>query len=151
MSIPATVIGRELPVAEITIERGRVQQFVRAVDESDPIFSDLVAARRGGHPDLPVPPTFLFCADLDVFDPLGLLGALGVDLHRVLHGEQSFVYHAPVHAGETLIMRGRFSDLYTKKGGLLEFLVKQTMVSRPDGTLVAELTSTFVVKNPEAG
>lgn len=151
MPINPEVIGRELPVATIEIERGRVRFFASAIGETDPVYLNLTAAREAGHPDLPVPPTFLFSVDLEAHDSIALLTDLGVDLRRVLHGEQSFTYHQPVYAGETLTVRPRISDVYTKKGGALEFVVKQTTLSRADGAVVADLTSTLVVQNPGAG
>jgi acyl dehydratase len=150
MLIPIEAIGRELPSADVTIERGRVRFFAEVIGEIDPVYSDLEVAQAAGHPDLPVPPTFLFSLELDVSDPFVMLTEFGVDLRQVLHGEQSFTYHLPVHAGETLTVQPRIVDVYSKKAGALEFLVKQTNLSRLDGTLVAELSSTLVVRNPEA-
>ncbi|NIK61453.1 MaoC family dehydratase N-terminal domain-containing protein [Kribbella shirazensis] len=150
MLISTDVIGRQLAVADVTIDRGRVRRFALAIGETDPVFSELEAARKAGYPDLPVPPTFLFCADLEICEPLTMLANLGADVRQVLHGEQSFVYFAPVHAGETVTLRAHIADVYTRKGGRLEFLTRETTVSRGDGTTVAELSSTLVVKNPEA-
>ena len=146
MAISPDVIGRELPAVAVDVERGRLRFFAAAIGETDPVFSDLAAARAAGHPDLPVPPTFLFGLDLEASDLTALLAGLGVDLRRVLHGEQSFTYHSPAHAGETLTFAPRIADVYSRKGGALEFLVKETAVSRAGGTAVAELRSTIVVR-----
>jgi hypothetical protein len=146
VAISPDVIGRELPVVDVDVERGRLRFFAAAIGETDPVFSDLAAARAAGHPDLPVPPTFLFGLDLEASDLTALLAGLGVDLRRVLHGEQSFTYHSVAHAGDTLTIAPRIADVYSRKGGALEFLVKETAVSRSDGTAVAELRSTIVVR-----
>jgi hypothetical protein len=42
------------------------------------------------------------------------------------------------------------TDVYEKKGGQLEFLVCETVVSRPGGELVATLAETIVVRHPAA-
>src|SRR5262249_18262287 len=39
-------IGYELPPSELVIERGRLQFFARSIRETDPIYTDLGAARR---------------------------------------------------------------------------------------------------------
>jgi hypothetical protein len=39
-------------------------------------------------------------------------------------------------------------DVYARRGGALELLVKQTGISR-DGDLVAQAQSVIVVRNPE--
>jgi acyl dehydratase len=145
-----TEAARRLPLDPITVqvERGRLRFFASATGQTDPVYTDLDAAMQAGHPDLPVPPTFFFSLELEAPDPFGYLAALDVDLRRVLHGEQSFTYHRPAHAGDTLTLQPRIVDIYSKKGGALEFLVKQTDITR-DGQLVAEAQSVIAVRNPE--
>lgn len=132
-----------------TLERGRLQFFAAVIGETDPIYSDVAAARKAGYPDLLVPPTFLFGLELAVAEPFGYLAELGFDLRWVLHGEQSFTYHGLVYAGETVTLQPRIVDAYSKKGGALDFIVKRTEITR--GTaLVAEATSVTVVRHPGA-
>lgn len=140
----------EFPPITVDVERGRLRSFAHAIGETDPAYSDVDAAKHAGHPDLPVPPTFYFSLELESPDPLGYLDGLGVDLRRVLHGEQSFTYHRLAHAGDTLTLRPRIVDAYSKKGGAMEFLVKQTDITRGD-ELVAEATTVIIVRNPEVG
>ncbi|ODU07478.1 MAG: acyl dehydratase [Pseudonocardia sp. SCN 72-86] len=127
----------------VTVERGRLAFFAKATGQADPVYSDVEAAKAAGHPDLPVPPTFLFGLEMEVPEPFGWLTGLGVDLRHVLHGEQSFTYHSLAHAGDTLTLRSRVTDAYTKK--TLDFLVKETEVRR-GGEPVAEARTTIVVK-----
>lgn len=132
----------------VTVERGRLRFFAKAIGEPDAVYFDVAAAQRAGHPDLPVPPTFFFSLELERPEPFGYIDELGIDLRRVLHGEQSFTYHSLAYAGDTLIVRPRIVDVSSKKGGAMEFLVKRTDITR-DGELVAEATSTIIVRNPE--
>ncbi len=150
MPVDPSVIGRELPACSLAVDAGRLQFFAKATGQTDPVYVDTVAAAAAGHPDLPVPPSFLFGIELEQADPFGWLAELGVDLRRVLHGEQSFTYHSMAHAGDTLTATPRIKDVYSKKGGALEFIVKESTVTRADGSLVAETTSVIVVQNPEA-
>ena len=66
-------------------------------------------ANAAGHRDLPVPPSFLFGIELERHDPFEWLAGVGVDLRRVLHGEQSFTYHsqavAGIYAGANEVMK----------------------------------------------
>lgn len=148
MAIDKATIGTALPPTRLTVERGRLQFFAKAIGETDPVYTDPDAAKAAGHPDIPVPPTFLFSVELEYPDPFAFLASLGVDLRMVLHGEQSFTYHAMAYPGDELIARPRISDVYTKKGGALEFLVKDTAITRADGTPIAELQSVIVIQNP---
>ena len=92
-------IGHELPPHSALVEAGRLRLFAKAIGETDPMFSDEAAARAAGHRGLPAPPTMAFCLDMDVPDPFGYLAEMGVPVQNILHGEQSFTYHAPIHAG----------------------------------------------------
>lgn len=132
------------------VERGRLRFFAETIGLTDPIYFDVDAARLAGHRDLPVPPTFLgHSLELELPNPMDWLAALGGDLTRTTHAEQAFVYHAMAYAGDRLVLHRRIVDVYTKKGGALEFVVKQTDVKR--GTeMLAEVLSTIALRHPEA-
>ncbi|RFC76628.1 MaoC family dehydratase N-terminal domain-containing protein [Streptomyces sp. AcE210] len=150
MPIDPGAIGTELPELTVDVERGRLRFFAKAIGESDPVYADVEAAKAAGHRDLPVPPTFFFCLEMErPADHPNLVELLGIDIRHVLHGEQGFTYHAPVHAGDRLTLRTKITDVYSKKGGALEFVVRSTEITR-SGELVAELTNSLVVRSPEA-
>ncbi|MFG2949168.1 MaoC family dehydratase N-terminal domain-containing protein [Streptomyces adustus] len=150
MALDTSFIGKDLGSHSAAVEAGRLRFFAKAIGETDPVYSDTEAAKAAGHRDLPVPPTFLFCLDMERPDPFALLVLLKVDLRFVLHGEQSFTYHRPAYAGDTLTFSSTLSDIYSKAGGALDFIVQSTRVTR-EGELIAELNCTTVVRNPKAG
>ncbi len=141
-----TLKGYQWPESSVDVERGRVAMFAKAIGETDPVYFDVEAARAAGHPDLLAPPTFVFGLDLEHSDTLGVLEANGVDVSSVLHGEQRFTYHRPVHAGDTLSLRAEFTDYFSKKNGALEFLVRRSQLTA-GGELVAEMESVSVIRN----
>ena len=143
-------IGIELPPAPLTLERGRLQFFARAIGEDDPVYRDPEAARAAGHPDLPAPPTFLFAAELDADAAFWLVERLGVPLANILHGEQAFTYRRLVYAGEMICVRTRVADIYAKRGGALEFVVLDSTAVDAAERPVAELRSVWVVRHPES-
>lgn len=147
MPIDRSAIGRELPGGTLLITRSRLRDFAKATGQTDPIYVDLDAAKQAGHRDLPVPPTFVFGVDLTGPDSFSYLDELGIDLRSVLHGEQRFAYHEMAYAGDELTTTGRITDIYDKKGGLLEFVVKDTKVTNQHGALVAEMRGVMVVQN----
>ncbi len=140
-------IGHVLAPIEFAIERGRLRFFAKAIGETDPIYTDLSVARDAGYSDLPAPPTFLFSAELDAGTTFAMLEMLGVDTARILHGEQSFRYFTDVIAGDTVTVRSRISDIYDKKDGALQFVVKQSEVVNHRAEKVAELRAVIVVRN----
>ena len=87
--------------------------------------------------------------ELELPNPLGWLAELGGDLTKTTHAEQEFSYQAMAYAGDSLVLERRIVDVYTKKNGALEFVVKQTDIKRGDQTL-AEIRFVIVLKHPEA-
>jgi hypothetical protein len=150
MTVDESVIGKDLPPITVTVDAGRLRFFAKAIGETNPVFTDLETAKAAGHRDLPVPPTYLFGIELESPDPFTWLAGIGVDLRRVLHGEQSFTYHSTAVAGDVLTATPRIGNVYSKKGGTLEFIEKASTVTRENGDLVAELKTVIVVRNPEA-
>ena len=140
-------IGRKLPPATMEIEKGRLRFFARTIGETDPIYTDEAAAKAAGYRSLPAPPTFIFAAELEAGTVLDALRAMGVNLGRILHGEQQFTYLAPVCAGDTITVASQISDIYDKKNGALEFVVKTSRAVNQHGKLVAELRSVLVCRH----
>jgi acyl dehydratase len=147
-AVDPSVVGRVLPEREVEVERGRLRSFALAIGETDPVYTDVDAARAAGHPDLPVPPTFLFGVGLGrgAEQDFGWIAELGIDIRAVLHGDQTFTYHAPTYAGDVLTLAPRIVDVYSRKGGALQFVVRETAVRRADGTPIADLRETLVVR-----
>ncbi|MFG5779359.1 MaoC family dehydratase N-terminal domain-containing protein [Comamonas sp. J-3] len=140
-------IGHEFRSSEMAIERGRLRFFAKAVGETNPVYTDVEAARAAGYSDLPAPPTFLFAAELDSGAMFERLDAMAIPLGKLLHGEQGFEYFAPVVAGDTVTVRTRVADIYVKKNGALEFVEMLARVSNQRGEHVASLRSLTVVRH----
>jgi acyl dehydratase len=143
--IEQTFIGLRLPPFTTSVDRDRVHRFAIVIGENDPVFHDLTAARAAGYPDIPLPPTLLFSAELDRPGE-GVLELLGVTVERVMHSEQRFTYHAPAHANEELTFATTVTDLYTRLGRT--FLVQETAITR-DGEPVADLRQVLMVSAAE--
>lgn len=140
-------IGHELPVSVIHIDRTRLQFFAKATGDTRAVYTDPIAARAAGFPDLPAPPTFLFAAELDSGASDGLLADLNIPLAKLLHGEQGFTYHRGVFAGDTVTVQSTISDIYAKKNGALEFVVKTSRAHNQHNELVAELRCVLVCRH----
>lgn len=135
----------------VEVERGFLKFFAKATGETNPIYFDEEAARAAGHPDILMPPTYVFSLQLsapaaagDVFDPVA---GLGVDMARVLHGEESFAYHHPIYAGDRLELVTTTTDIYDKKGGALQFIVQDTRCTNAAKVLCVEARQVTVVRH----
>lgn len=140
-------IGRVFGVHTAEVEKGRLRFFAKSIGETNPIYYDEGAARAAGYRSLPAPPTFVFCLDMEKENPFKELDEMGINLGKMLHAEQSFTYHAPICAGDSITIENRVSDIYDKKGGALEFVVQDYTARNQEGTLVAEMRRVLVVRN----
>ena len=94
-----------------------------------------------------MPPTFpiTFRRGPDTGD---LLRELGVDIGRILHGEQEFEHFKPIRPSQTYLCRLRIADIYEKAGksGPMAFIVRETTVTDSDNDIVALMRGTTVVR-----
>jgi acyl dehydratase len=134
----------------VDVEKGFLKFFAQATGETDPVYFDEQAAQAAGYPALPAPPTYLFSLALSAPARRGGLfdteHGLGIDMARVLHGEQSFTYHKPIHAGDRLTLTTTTSDIYARKGGALQFVVQDTQAFDASGVLRIEMRMVTVVR-----
>ena len=140
-------IGHTMPKFSATVEKGRLRFFAKAIGETDPVYTDEAVAQAAGHPGLPVPPTFLFCLEMESPDPAAIRNLLGLDYRRLLHGEQGFTFHRMAYAGDVLRFEQRIEDIYDKKGGALDFVLRKTRVTNQRGEHVADLRTVTVQRN----
>ena len=140
-------IGLETAPRSIAVEAGQLRFFARATGEKNPAYFDEAAARAAGHPALPAPPTFLFCLGSLAPEREDVMARLGVDMGRVLHGEQSFTYGQPIHAGDVITLKTRIADIYDKRGGMLDFIVQDTDATNQRGEPVGSTRTVIVVRN----
>jgi acyl dehydratase len=143
-------IGREYP-ASATYEVGRehIRRFAEAIGDLNPAYLDADAAKALGHRDVVAPPTFLtalgyrFAGEGPIVDP-----ELGLDYSLVVHGEQSFVLHRPVYAGDVLTSVQRIDEI--RDAGRNELMTAVTEVTDSTGAPVATLRSTLVSRGTAA-
>jgi acyl dehydratase len=140
-------IGRTTTPQTVDVEKGRLKFFAKAIGETDPVYTDESAARAAGYKALPAPPTFAFCLEMETNSLWDNIAAMGVPVGAILHGSQTFKYHAPICAGDRVTFQTKVSDVYDKKSGALEFIVEDTTANNQDGVLVAELQRVIVVRN----
>lgn len=139
-------IGRIVSRHRVDVEKGKLHFFAKAIGETSPVYA-IDSAQASGGAAMPVPPTYLFCLEMETADPYAWFASVGLELPKVLHGEQSFRYWQPCHAGDVLEFETRIDDVYERKDGALEFLVKSTRVTNQHGQHVADLRSIIVQRH----
>jgi acyl dehydratase len=145
MPLDASFAGHSYPpTVPYRVGREKIREFCEAIGASDEAYLDPEAARKLGYPDVIAPPTFAIVLTnsgvrLLVEDP-----DLGLDFSRVVHGDQRFAYHRPIHAGDVLICVSKIEEI-TSRGGH-DFLVVRSDVTAEDGELVVTGWSRLVVR-----
>lgn len=150
MPLDRSFVGRHYPPTETyEVAREKIRDFAVAIGDPDPRYLDADAARAAGHPDVLAPPTFLtvlgfrFAAAGPMADP-----ALGLDYSLVVHGEQRFSLHRPVHAGDRLVATSQVEEI--RDAGRNELITVRTDVAAEGGERVATLRSTAVSRGTAA-
>jgi hypothetical protein len=130
---------RDEPVT-MPIERGKIREFARACQSTNPAYVD--------NPTPFAPPTFLTTVNFWSSGTTSPLAQLGIDLRRLLHGGQEYVFHGPPpRAGTELTFQTRVDNIYEKegrRGGTMTFVETVTEFRDGAGTLVAEARSTAI-------
>ncbi|MCS5572737.1 MAG: MaoC family dehydratase N-terminal domain-containing protein [Pseudomonadales bacterium] len=142
-----SLIGQKSTPKSIVVEQGQLQLFAKATGTKDKIYWDVEAAKAAGHRTLPAPPTFLMCLDslAPSKDP-GVLTQLGVDIGRILHGEQRFKYGKAIYAGDEITFQSEITDMYEKKGGALQFVVSESTATNQNGEVVGTVINSLVIR-----
>jgi acyl dehydratase len=142
------VLGKEFPPYAVTVERGRIKEFARAIGDANPFHLDDRVGAASEWGDIIAPPTFPITFRDEGADTTALLRELGTDISRVLHGEQEFEIHRPLQPGRTYLCRARVSDIYEKTGksGPMGFVVRETTVTDSDNEIVAVMRGVTVVR-----
>lgn len=139
-----SAVGKTSAPVTMHIERGKIREFARAIKDGNPVYFDEEYARRTVGGIMP-PPTFLMTMALwdDGKDRVDL----GMDLRRLLHGEQEFEYLRPIYAGDVLTAQGKVERMFEKqgaRGGTMNFAVLATEFRNQHGELVAISRSTVI-------
>ncbi|KIZ47295.1 MULTISPECIES: MaoC family dehydratase N-terminal domain-containing protein [Rhodopseudomonas] len=149
--VDQSAVGRSFTPVTARVEPGRLRYFFETLGETNPVYRDADAAKAAGYAAAPIPPTYLFCLEMmDTETPFEFLTALDIDLGRVLHGEQSFCYHAPVVVGDTVTFNPRVTAVTDKKGGAMTLIVIETAITNQHSVHVADVARTIVVRNGAA-
>ena len=148
IQINKSVIGKEYPPYVVTVERGKIKEFARAIGDLNPFYLDDEIGCASQWGDVIAPPTFAVTFRDEKADSGALLRDLGVDISRVLHGEQEFELFGQLQPGETYLCRTRVVDLYEKKGksGAMAFVVRETAIADQTNEIVAAMRHITVVR-----
>lgn len=122
------------------VERGKIAEFVEAVDNHDPVCRDPEAARQKGFRDIVAPPTFTTVPVMWSGTLLKAFDDLGVPLSRIMHAEQSHEFFIDIYPGDVLHGTMEIKSIVEREGksGLMEFVLLETTFTNQRRELVAK-------------
>ena len=145
MALDPSFVGRAFPLGEpYVVGVEKIREFAAAIGENSPFCHDRDAARAAGHPDLVAPPTFAITVIARAQDALFFDPDLGLDFSRVVHRDQKFTHHRPIHAGDELASVAYVDGIRMLAGN--DVITVRTEVTDGDGSAVCTATGTLVAR-----
>jgi len=148
MAVNASFTGRTYPpTAPYAVGREKIREFAEAVGADDPVHTDQGVARARGYKDVIAPPTFAVliaqqCDRQFIVDP-----EAGIDYTMLVHGEERFVHHRPITAGDEIV--GVLTVDSVKEVGGNAMVTTRSELSTIGGEPVCTATSTVVIRGGE--
>ena len=148
MAVNPDFAGRTYPPSgPYAVDAALIAAFAAAVGAGDPVHTDASAARDAGYGDVIAPPTMAvrFSQQSEsayITDP-----EAAIDFSRVVHGEQRFVHHRPITAGDEVV--GVTTVDAVRSAGGHAMITTRTELATTAGDALATSTSTIVVRGGE--
>lgn len=141
-------MGRRFELPEpYLVGREHVREFARAVFATNPIHTDLEAARNAGYADLVAPSTFTAVLQdrglqLLLADPM-----VTFELKNVVHGDQKYEFARPVLAGDQLTTALEVTRVIAR--GRVNMIQATTEIRDINGEIVVTSVATLVIGTEE--
>jgi hypothetical protein len=151
-----TKAGMVFPPYTFEVEKGKIAEFAMAVSQKESksqvkqIYADSKEAKSAGYADVIPTPTFQTCFLLWGGGGLmPMLQTVGIDLIRLLHGEEEYEYLCPIHPGDVMTGVARVVEMYDKEkkgkpGKFMEFTVLEAEIRNQRGELAIRARTTLV-------
>lgn len=119
--------------------------FAAPPDHVHPLCWDEEAARAGPHAGIVAPPAFAAAFAIEPFAAACADPALGLNVLRLVHGEQDLEFLEPVRPGDVLTTVGEITRIQER--GSLDFLEVTSTTTNQHGRPVVRGAWTAIVRN----
>jgi len=149
LEVDPNIVGREFPAQTFDVEKGRIYDFVNAIEDPNPVYRDEASALAAGYPGIMAPPTYAISLCDEEGNTQFMLSELGIPMGQILHGEQEFEYHKPLRPGQSYTTRSRVSHAVDKLGrsGPIVLVTLTTEVFDAQGVPCVRCRKVIVVRN----
>lgn len=144
-------IGQTISSFTIEVERNKIHELTTAIGDDSPVYHSREAAQEVGFSDVPLSPTtptmFTFWGNTQ---RSSRLADIGIDVTRVLHGEEEYEYLAPIYpndilTGTTILVDGKTRS--GKDGHSMDILMTETRYVNQHNQPVLNARTTIVVRD----
>lgn len=144
-------IGQSFPPFTVEVARCKIHELALAVGDTNPIYHSQQEAQAAGYADTPLFPTsptvFGFWGNTEM---LGHLVSLGINVMRILHGEEEYEYLAPIYPNDVLtgmVTVAEGKSRQGKDGSSMDIITLEALYTNQDGLQVLKERQTIVVRN----
>lgn len=143
-------IGQSFPPFTVEVARCKVHELALAVGDTNPVYHSQQAAREAGYPDVPLfptsPTTFTFWGNTGLGKQLM---DIGLNVMRILHGEEEYEYLAPVYPEDVLtgvvtVVGGKTRR--GRDGSSMDIVTLEVVYTSQEGQEVLKARQTVVVR-----
>ncbi len=148
MPVNESLVGRSYPpTPPYRVSREKIREFADAINDPNPAYREVEVSRALGHADVVAPPTFAVVLTLPAGAQFIRDPEAGVDYSRVVHGEQRFVHHRPIVAGDMVQVTLTIESIRVAAGN--ELITNRADVTTVEGEPVTTAYSTIVVRGQQ--
>jgi acyl dehydratase len=143
-------IGQSFAPFTYEVQRNKIHELTTAIGDSNTIYHSREAAQEAGFSDVPIslttPTMFSFWGNRQRG---ASLAEVGINVARVLHGEEEYEYLAPIYPGDVLTGTTTLVDGKTRQGSngrSMDILTLETRYVNQDNQPVLNTRTTIVVR-----
>lgn len=143
-------VGQSFPPFTVEVARCKIHELALAIGDTNPIYHSQEAAREAGYADVPLfptsPTTFAFWGNTEMIKNLV---DLGINVMRILHGEEEYEYLAPIYPGDMLTGVVRVAEGKSRQGrdgSSMDIVTLEAVYTNQQGHEVLKARQTMVVR-----
>ena len=150
MALSESIVGTHFRYPDhYAVEREKIREYAKAVQNEDPSFFSDEAAAELGYAGLPTPLTFIsvfsYRAQRAFFDDANI----GITDRQIVQIDQQVKFMAPIQAGDELQCDVYLHSVRQAHG--TDIIVTKNIITNQDGQVVQELYTTLAGRTEENG
>ena len=138
------LVGQKLEKFSITVERGKIKEFCKAIGETNTIYFNKEEAKKAGFEDTPIPPTFQTSFTFWHYETFWEdMEKMGIDTKRLLHMKEEYTYHKPIYPGNTISIQPEVIDV---KIGKMNMVTMKNVYQNEKGETCIDAEMAIVIR-----